>query len=128
VRAMVADINDEVRLERGQNLTSLMFSMVTTTQKIGSTITVLIVFPILAWVGFNGKEGAVNTDHAILGLQACYLLFPVTGVFVGGLIFIGYKLSPERHAAVRAALDARDAAEAAAEAPAAAALQSPAAG
>ncbi|HZC16636.1 MAG TPA: MFS transporter [Caulobacteraceae bacterium] len=108
VRSMVADITDEVRLERGQDLTSLIFSMVTTTTKIGGTITVLIVFPILAAVGYNGKEGVVNTPHAIFGLEMCYLFAPIILVWFGGAMFFGYKLDSKRHAEIRAALESHD--------------------
>jgi len=109
VRAMVADVVDEVRLDCGQDLTSLLFSMVTTTTKIGVAITVSIVFPILAMVGYNGKEGAVNTPHAIFGLEMCYLFAPIILVFFGGAMFFGYKLDAKRHGDIRAALDERDA-------------------
>jgi Na+/melibiose symporter-like transporter len=105
---MVADITDEVRLDRGQDLTSLIFSMVTTTTKIGGTITVLIVFPILAAVGYNGKEGAVNTASAIHGLEMCYLFAPIILVWFGGAMFFGYKLDAKRHADIRAELEERD--------------------
>lgn len=105
VRAMVADIVDEVRLETGQDQTSLLFSMVTTTTKIGATITVLIVFPILQLVGYNGKEGVVNTASAIFGLEMCYLFAPIILVFGGGLAFIGYKLDSKRHGEIREALE-----------------------
>jgi Na+/melibiose symporter-like transporter len=108
VRSMVADITDEVRLERGQDLTSLIFSMVTTTTKIGGTITVLIVFPILAAVGYNGKEGVLNTPHAIFGLEMCYLFAPIILVWFGGAMFFGYKLDSKRHAEIRAQLEERD--------------------
>ena len=109
VRAMVADVTDEVRLEQRQDLTSLLFSMVTTTEKIASTIAVLIVFPILAMFGYNGKEGATNTQHAIFGLDVGYMLAPIL-VLAGAAMFFGYRLDPKRHALVRAALDERDAA------------------
>ena len=109
IRAMVADVVDEVRLERGQDLTTLLFSMVTTTTKIGTVITVVIVFPILKMVGYNGKEGAVNTPDAIFGLEMCYLFAPILLVFVGGALFFGYTLDAKRHSAIRDALDARDA-------------------
>ena len=108
IRAMVADISDEVRLEQGQDLTSLIFSMVTTTTKIGATVTVLIVFPILAAVGYNGKEGAVNTPHAIFGLEMCYLFAPIILVWFGGAMFFGYKLDATRHEQIRAALESHD--------------------
>ncbi len=109
IRAMVADVVDEVRLERGQDLTSLLFSMVTTTTKIGTVITVVIVFPILQMVGYNGKEGAVNTPQAIFGLEMCYLFAPIVLVFVGGAMFFGYRLDARRHGEIRAALEAREA-------------------
>jgi Na+/melibiose symporter-like transporter len=107
-RAMVADVADEVKLEQKQDLTSLLFSMVTTTTKVGSSITVAIVYPILAWVGYNGAEGAVNTPHAIFGLQMCYLFAPITLVWVGGGLLFGYKLDSKRHAEIRDALTALD--------------------
>jgi Na+/melibiose symporter-like transporter len=107
-RAMVADVADEVRLEQKQDLTSLLFSMVTTTTKVGSSITVAIVYPVLAWVGYNGAEGAVNTPHAIFGLEMCYLFAPITLVWVGGGLLFGYKLDSKRHAEIRDALTALD--------------------
>jgi len=104
VRAMMGDVVDEVRLEQGQDLTSLLYSMVTTTTKIGQSITVLVVFPVLAFVGYNGAEGAVNTPHAIFGLEMCYLFAPVILVWFGGAMFFGYKLDAKRHAEIREAL------------------------
>jgi len=105
VRSMIADVADEVKLEVKQDLTSLLFSMVTTTTKIGGSITVLIVFPILALVGYNGAEGAVNTGGAIFGLEMCYLFAPIILVWFGGAMFFGYKLDSKRHAEIREALD-----------------------
>jgi GPH family glycoside/pentoside/hexuronide:cation symporter len=107
-RAMVADVADEVRLEQKQDLTSLLYSMVTTTTKVGSSITVAIVYPVLAWVGYNGAEGAVNTPHAIFGLEMCYLFAPITLVWLGGGLLLGYKLDSKRHAEIREALMAPD--------------------
>jgi len=112
VRSMIADVADEVKLEVKQDLTSLLFSMVTTTTKVGASITVLIVFPILALVGYNGAEGAVNTPQAILGLEMCYLFAPIILVWFGGAMFFGYKLDAKRHAEIRAALDVAAAEEA----------------
>jgi len=109
IRAMVSDVADEVRLEQGQDLTSLLFSMVTTTSKIGVAITVTAVFPVLQMAGYNGKEGAVNTHDAIFALEMCYLFAPIVLVFVGGAMFFGYGLDAHRHGAIRQALEARDA-------------------
>ena len=108
VRAMVADVIDEVRLQTGKDLTSLLYSLVTTTTKVGAAITVTIVFPILKLVGYSGKEGVVTTPHAIFGLEMCYLFAPILLVFVGGAMFFGYRLDAQRHADIRLALEERD--------------------
>jgi GPH family glycoside/pentoside/hexuronide:cation symporter len=108
IRAMVADIVDEVKLETSRDLTSLLYSMVTTTTKIGQAITVSVVFPILAYFGYNGAEGAVNTHQAIFALEMCYLFAPIILVFFGGAMLFGYKLDARRHAEIRAALEERE--------------------
>jgi GPH family glycoside/pentoside/hexuronide:cation symporter len=82
--------------------------MVTTTSKIGVAISVSIVFPILQLIGYNGKEGAVNTPQAIQGLEMCYLFAPIILVFIGGGALFGYDLDRKRHAEIRAALDAHE--------------------
>ncbi len=112
IRAMVADLIDEVKLQTRRDLTTLMFSLVTTTTKIGQAVTVAIVFPILATVGYNGKEGAVNTPHAIFGLEMCYLFAPIILVWVGGAMLFGYTLDARRHAEIREGLAALDVAAA----------------
>jgi Na+/melibiose symporter-like transporter len=116
VRAMVADVADQLRLETGQERSGVLFALVTMTQKFGTSITISIVYPILAYVGFNPKDGAINTPHAIWGLEMCYLFAPVVLVLVGGTMFFGYSLTRERQTEIRAQLDALAAAEAGAEA------------
>ncbi|MBI1199405.1 MAG: MFS transporter [Phenylobacterium sp.] len=106
IRAMVADVADELRLETGRERSGVLFALVTMTQKFGTSITVSIVYPILAYVGYNAKDGAVNTEHAIWGLEMCYLFAPVILVVVGGLCLIGYSLTAERHAEIRSQLEA----------------------
>jgi len=71
----------------------------------GASITVAVVYPILAIVGYNPREGAINTPHAIFGLEMCYLFAPVVLVLLGGALFFGYRLDSKRHAEIREALD-----------------------
>ena len=109
VRAMIADVSDEVRLETGKDRTGLLYALVTSTNKIGGTLSVGVAYAILPMFGFIPTEGAVNTPDAIWGLQACYLVPPVLCVLIGGFAMWGYKLDETRHAQVRIALGASDA-------------------
>ncbi len=108
-RAMVADVGDAVRLEQGKNRVGLLYAMITSSQKIASGLSIGLTYTILAWVGYQAKEGAVNTPAAIEGLKLVYLVGPVFFVMLGGACFIGYKLDHRRHSEIREALDARDA-------------------
>jgi Na+/melibiose symporter-like transporter len=40
----------------------------------------------------------------------CYLFAPIVLVALGGLLLIGYKLTPQRHAQIRTELEALEAA------------------
>lgn len=104
VRAMIADVADEVRLESGKDRTAMLYAMVTSTNKIGSTLSVGVAYLILPLFGFVGREGFHNTDAALWGLKACYLAPPVICVLIGGLCMWGYKLDEKRHAQIREAL------------------------
>jgi len=108
VRAMLADFGDELRLEQGVARVSLLYSFVGMTQKVGSSLNTTISFAVLQFVGFKAAEGAVNTPHAIFGLEMVYLFAPIVFVVIGGSCFFGYKLDARRHAEIRAALDERD--------------------
>lgn len=108
IRSMVADVIDEVKLETGRDLTSLLYSLVTTTTKIGQAITISIVLPTLAFFGYQGQEGAHNTARAIFVLETMYVLVPIALVWFGGAMLFGYKLDAARHAEIRQALAERE--------------------
>jgi Na+/melibiose symporter-like transporter len=110
LNAMVADVCDEVRLEAGKDRTALLYSLMTCTLKIGSAVPVGITFPILAAIGFNAAEGAVNTPEALRGLELCFVSVPVLVIVLGGLAMWGYRLDQSRHAEIRVKLDASGAA------------------
>jgi GPH family glycoside/pentoside/hexuronide:cation symporter len=108
IRAMVADIGDEVRLDIGRDRTAILYGLITMTSKVGSTISVPITFSILAIFGFNAREGAINTGMAMHALQACYVFVPVLTMFVGAAMLRGYKLDSLRHDEIRSQLSERD--------------------
>jgi Na+/melibiose symporter-like transporter len=108
-RAMVADVGDAVRLEQGKHRIGLLYAMITTVQKVAGALSIGLSFTVLGWIGYQAKEGAVNTPEAIFGMQLVYLIGPVVFVMIGGACFIGYKLDSKRHAEIRAQLEERDA-------------------
>jgi len=108
-RAMVADVGDAVRLEKGRHRIGLLYSMITTTQKIAGALSITFSYTVLGWIGYQAGEGAHNTAQAILGMQVVYLTGPVVFVMAGGACYIGYKLDSKRHGEIRAQLEERDA-------------------
>jgi GPH family glycoside/pentoside/hexuronide:cation symporter len=108
MRSMVADVTDELRLSTGKERAGVLYSLVILVQKVGTSVTAIIVLPILGAVGFNPKPHAFNTPEAIFGLQMCYLFAPVIFVLIGATVFFGYKLTPQRHGEITAALDAQE--------------------
>ncbi len=108
-RAMVADVGDAIRLDKGKNRIGLLYAMITTTQKIAGALSIGFSFTVLGWIGYQAKEGAVNTAAAITGMQMVYIIGPIVFVMLGGACFIGYKLDSTRHAEIRRKLAIHDA-------------------
>jgi glycoside/pentoside/hexuronide:cation symporter, GPH family len=105
IRAMVADVADELRLTTGQERSGVLYALVTLTQKLGSSLAVTIIYPILDAVGFVAKPGYHNTPEAIRGLEMCYVFAPIILVVVGSACLIGYKLDAKRQGEIRTALE-----------------------
>ena len=108
-RAMTADVADEVRLEQGKERSGLLYAITVMTTKIAGAFSIGLTFWVLSKVGYLAADGATNTPEAIHNLELAYLIGPVVFVMLGGACMIGYKLGAERHAEIRAELDARDA-------------------
>jgi len=108
IRAMLADIDDQIRLDTGKHQTALLFSLITLTAKLGSAFSIVMSFRLLPVVGFDPKLGDHNSPAAIMGLQLIFLIGPIVFVMLGGACFLGYKLDARAHADIRKALDERD--------------------
>ena len=109
IRAMMADVGDEIRLDQGKERVSLLYAMLALGAKLAATLAVVLSSFLLARVGFNPLEGAANDHHAIVGLEWVFLAGPIVFVMLGGACIVGWKLDAERHARIRDALDKRDA-------------------
>lgn len=111
IRAMIADVSDEVRLDIGKDRSALLYGLITSTSKVGSALAVVVTFPIIEAFGFNPKEGFINTGIPLDALIACYVVVPVLTMFVGAFAMWGYKLDATRHDGIRSELAVRDAAD-----------------
>ena len=111
IRAMLADVDDKIRLDTGRHQTALLFSLITLTAKLGSAFSIVMSFRLLPVVGFDPKLGDHNTAAGIMGLQLIFLIGPIVFVMLGGACFLGYKLDARAHADIRRALDERDSLE-----------------
>ncbi|WP_421933862.1 MFS transporter [Phenylobacterium sp.] len=109
IRAMLADVGDEVRLEQGQERLSLIYALNSLAAKIASAFSIGLTFPLLARLGYKAAEGAVNTPSAIRSLEWAYIAGPIIFVMLGGACVVGWRLDADRHAQIRRDLDDRDA-------------------
>lgn len=110
IRAMVADVSDLIRLEKGQERAGLLYALTTLTAKIAGALSIFLTYQMLARIGFDARAGAENTREAVRAMELVYMIAPTSFVLLGGLCFVGYRLTSERHAQVRRELDLRDAA------------------
>jgi GPH family glycoside/pentoside/hexuronide:cation symporter len=106
LRAIVSDVADKHRLETGEERTGLYFSIFSLADKTATALAVGIALPLVAWLGF--QPGAANTPDALFGLKLVFALGPAITHALSALLIAGFPLNADRHAEIRAALDARD--------------------
>jgi len=109
VNSMLADVADQVRLEQGRERLSLIFALNTLMIKMAAGVAVVVIYPILQLIGYQPAEGAHNSAAAIRGLGLLFVSGPIVFVTLGAACLIGWKMTAQRHASIRAALDLRDA-------------------
>ena len=112
LRAMMADVGDEVRLETGVDRTGLMFSILSATTKVGHVVA-LIPYLILQGVGFQAiAPVGGNSPASLMTLQILFIALPGLLLASAALVLRNYPLTPERHDQIRLQLEARDGASA----------------
>ena len=109
LKAMMADVADEVRLESGVDRAGLLFSLLTGSIKIGSTLAVFVSLQALPLFGFDAKLGTKNGPEALLALNVLFVAVPIVLCVLAALAIRKYGLDAEAHAHVRRQLDERDA-------------------
>lgn len=107
VRAMMADIGDEERLQSGVDRTGLLYAIVTGTVKLGYALAIG-AFPVLAWLGFDPKAPTASGETALI---AMYAVVPAAMGLVVAVVMLRYPLDETRLAEIQRQLAARDAAQ-----------------
>jgi Na+/melibiose symporter-like transporter len=103
LRAMLADVGDEIRLATGVDRTGLLYSIFTGTRKIADMLAIL-TFLVLAKLGFDPKA-AGNSADSLLGLQLLFIGLPCVLAVAAAFVVLRYPLDARRHAEIRAGLD-----------------------
>ena len=109
LRAMMADVSDQVRLDDGADRTGLLFSILTATSKLGYAVSVL-TFAGLQMAGFDPGLGGRTAGPALMWLQIMFAGLPALCLLLAAVVLHRYPLTQARHAEIRAALDAEGAA------------------
>jgi len=109
IRAMLADVGDEVRLAQDKERISLLYATNLLASKIAAAFSIGLTYPLLAALGYDPAEGVVNTHAAITNLERAFLIGPIIFVMLGGACFFGWRLDARRQGEIRDQLDARDA-------------------
>lgn len=108
LRAMMADIADQERLESGVDRSGLLFGLLSGTVKIGSATAVAVAGVMLTWAGFHSDLGPQNTPSALTALEMTFALIPAALGVVAAIIISGHKLDAAAHADIRRRLAERD--------------------
>ncbi|MGZ8369563.1 MAG: MFS transporter, partial [Caulobacteraceae bacterium] len=111
LRAMLADVGDEVRLKTGADFTGILYSVLTGARKVADALAVLVGFWILQWMGFDPKA-AVNSPESLRGLEILFIALPSVIAAVAAWMIYRFPLDAKRHAEIRAQLALRDGAAA----------------
>jgi Na+/melibiose symporter-like transporter len=113
LRAMMADVGDEERLQGGVERTGLLYALLSGTVKIGSAASVGIAFPVLQMFGFDPRAGGAS--EGLDALRLLFVLAPAGLSILAGWVVLNFPLTAERHGEIRRQLAERDLAEAAPE-------------
>lgn len=108
VRAITADVGDELRLHGGKDLIALLYAVTSATTKAAGALSIFVSFKMLEVFGYQAGRHAVNGPDQIHGLELTFIVGPIFFVMLGGAAFLGYKLNAQKHADIRRQLDERD--------------------
>ena len=105
--SMKADVIDLDTLNSGENRAALFFSAWSFAQKATASIGGAIALFGLALFGFDATPEATNGPDELFGLRFLFSTFPSLFFLLGAAIVWKYPITEERHAEIRAGIEAR---------------------
>ena len=103
-RSMLADAGDAEKLQARKDRTGVLYAVLNSSTKVGSALAVGATFVGLDMAGFRA-DSAANSQAALGGLSLMFLAGPALLNVMGAALLIGYPLTADRHAEIRAALE-----------------------
>ncbi|SDC59972.1 Na+/melibiose symporter [Sphingomonas sp. YR710] len=107
LRAMVADVADQHRLDTGEDRAALFYSVFSISIKAAMAAAVGIALPLVAWLGFD-PASTHNSSAALNGLLLVFALGPAIAHLISAALIHGFPIDANAHAEIRRALAARE--------------------
>ncbi len=106
--AMVADVADYDRAETGEQRSGMYYGV----WGLATKISEMLAFAGVGWIlaGFGYVANIEQTPHALFGIRLFFGLIPAAVILAALPLLFKYPITRKSHAAVRAKLDAMDAA------------------
>lgn len=104
MRAIMADVIDQDRVNTGVDRSALYYSMLTLTAKVGLAASVGIIYPMLDLVGFDPT--GVNSETTLTGVRVVVATSPTVLLFLVAVLMWRFPLDRRHQEALRAQLDA----------------------
>jgi len=107
--SMKADVIDFDQLQSGENRAGQYFATWSFTYKLAASLGGWLALQGLAWFSFNPDPAGLNTPEQLFGLRFLFALAPSVFYLGACIIIWKYPITREKHAEVRAKLDALEA-------------------
>jgi GPH family glycoside/pentoside/hexuronide:cation symporter len=104
--SMKADVIDLDTLETGENRAAQFFAAWSFAQKATASFGGAIALFGLSMVGFDAQAGSTNGENELWGLRFLFSTFPSLFFLTGAAIVRKYSITEEKHAEIRAQLEA----------------------
>jgi GPH family glycoside/pentoside/hexuronide:cation symporter len=102
---MLPDTVEYGEWKTGSRVESMIFGFATFAQKSAVALSALILGVLLDVIGY--QAGAVQSEVTLSGLRMIIVFVPLVGVIASAACIYFYPLSPQRHAEIVSALEAR---------------------